>query len=213
MIEVYSAAALARDPALYDEMLRLRYRVFHERLGWDVPTRSGFDFDQYDVCSPNYILAFNDDHRIVGCWRLLPTTGPYMLNEVFSELLEGNPAPTSPLIWESSRFAVDTEYDGKAGLGAVHRYSAELFCALVEFAMASGIDEVLTVYDVRIARLLNRLGAKALWTSGRHQVGNTIAVAGRFRCDADMLNSIRQSTGITHNVITSYNLISHKVAA
>jgi acyl homoserine lactone synthase len=128
-----------------------------------------------------------------------------MLRDVFQTLLEGSEPPNSPVIWESSRFAVDCGTDAQnGGLGAVSRYSAELFLALVEFAQSLGIEEILTVYDVRIARLLNRLGATAHWTSGRHQIGNTIAQAGRFRTDATMLTSIRETTGISGSVIRPF---------
>ncbi len=38
--------------------------------------------------------------------RLLPTTGPYMLADVFPQLLRGEDPPKAEHIWEISRFAV-----------------------------------------------------------------------------------------------------------
>jgi len=46
------------------------------------------------------------ENAVVGCWRLLPTTGPYMLKDIFSHLLWGKPAPEQPDVWEISRFAI-----------------------------------------------------------------------------------------------------------
>ena len=215
MIEICSAIELAQIPHLYDEMLRLRYRVFHERLRWDVPARDGFDFDQFDVCNPHYILAFNDEDILVGCWRMLDTTSPYMLSDVFSPLLEGAQPPRSPLIWEASRFAVDCGPSDQqvGGLGAAGRFSAELVHSLVEFAIGRGIEDVLSVYDVRMSRVLFRLGAKPYWTSGRHQVGNTIAQASRFRMDQALLSSISEATGITDSVIRPFRGVPIRKAA
>src|SRR3546814_18817119 len=90
---------------------------------------------------------------------MLPTTGPYTLRDVFPQLLDGLPPPCGPRIWEGSRFAVDCDYDGsKTSLAALNRTTAEIFCAVVELSLALGAEEVVTVYDARLARLLPRLG-------------------------------------------------------
>ena len=89
------------------EMHRLRYRVFKERLGWDVEVSGDMEIDEFDACRPAYLLQTDDEDRIQGCVRLLPTTGPTMLRDTFPLLLDGQPAPASDTIWESSRFGVD----------------------------------------------------------------------------------------------------------
>ncbi len=88
------------------EMHRLRYRVFKERLGWGVNVVDGAEADDFDSASPSYLLQRDRDGGVQGCVRLLPTTGPTMLRDVFSELLAGRAAPASREIWESSRFAL-----------------------------------------------------------------------------------------------------------
>src|SRR3954454_9057704 len=89
------------------EMHRLRYRVFKERLDWDVQISGDMEIDEFDALQPVYLIQRGRDGRIQGCVRLLPSTGPTMLREAFPLLLEGVPAPVSPTIWESSRFALD----------------------------------------------------------------------------------------------------------
>lgn len=201
MIDIFSARELARMPRLYDAMLRLRHRVFKDRMGWKVPAREGFDFDEFDVCQPYYLLAMDRKEHLVGCWRMLPTTGPYMLPEVFPELLAGRPPPHSPAVWEGSRFAVDTEFEGKGGLGALHRYSAEIFCGVVEFGIALGIDEVWTVYDRRIARLLPRLGVTSNWVGSSIDIDGVPTMAGCFDAGPAMLSAIRAATGLRTSVV------------
>ena len=65
------------------EMHRLRYRIFKERLGWDVEVSGDMEIDEFDACRPAYLLQRDDDGRIQGCVRLLPTTGPTMLRDTF----------------------------------------------------------------------------------------------------------------------------------
>ncbi len=89
------------------EMHRLRYRIFKERLGWDVQVSGDMEVDEFDACRPVYLVQRDDDGRVQGCVRLLPTTGPTMLRDTFPALLDGQAAPTSDAIWESSRFGVD----------------------------------------------------------------------------------------------------------
>ena len=69
------------------EMHRLSYRIFKERLGWDVQVSGEMEIDEFDACRPAYLLQRDDDGRIQGCTRLLPTTGPTMLRDTFPVLL------------------------------------------------------------------------------------------------------------------------------
>ena len=58
------------------EMHRLRYRIFKERLGWDVEVSGDMEIDEFDACRPAYLLQTDDNGRIQGCVRLVPTIGP-----------------------------------------------------------------------------------------------------------------------------------------
>ncbi len=150
MIDIVTRADATARAGDFREMFRLRHRVFKERLGWDVQSRNGMERDEFDDINPAYLLAFDREERLVGTWRMLPTTGPYMLRDVFSVLLGGMKAPRHPNICEGSRFAVDCDYLGKSGLAAPSHVTAEIFCAVVEYCIANGYSEIVTVYDARI---------------------------------------------------------------
>lgn len=91
-------------------MFRLRYEVFHERLGWKVNTHDRMEIDQFDELErAHYILARSPQQGVDACWRILPTLGPNMLRDVFPELLHGQPAPAAADVWELSRFALATD--------------------------------------------------------------------------------------------------------
>ena len=68
-----------------NEMYRLRARVFHGRLGWDIPTIAGMEIDGYDALGPHYMLIQDKAGAVRGCWRLMPTEGPNMLKDTFPQ--------------------------------------------------------------------------------------------------------------------------------
>lgn len=202
MIEVVTPdiAFLYREKL--DSMFQLRHRIFKERMDWDVNSRNGKERDVYDLLRPVYLLATDDeDGSVEGTWRLLPTTGPYMLRDVFPELLDGSTAPESPLVWETSRFAVEMDSDGSDRRNTVNRVTSELFAGLVEWALLYGIQEVVTVYDVRVGRLLNKIGVTPTWVSQRRRIGNTLTVAGRFEISDAVLASIRNAGCLQDSVL------------
>lgn len=97
-------SAELRQPLMI-RMARYRHRVFVERLGWKLHCRDALELDQFDRDDTIYVIAQNEDGEVIGTARLLPTTRPYLLAEVFPHLLNGAPAPDAPDVWELSRFA------------------------------------------------------------------------------------------------------------
>ena len=81
------------------EMHRLRYRVFRERLDWEVHVSGDMEIDGFDALQPCYLLQRAFIGLIQGCVRLLPSIGPIMLADTFPVLLDGACAPASPTIW------------------------------------------------------------------------------------------------------------------
>jgi acyl homoserine lactone synthase len=135
-------------------MYRLRARVFKERMKWDIPVLSGMEIDGYDALDPHYLLI-KDRNSVRGCWRLMPTEGPYMLRDTFPELLNGRAAPCDARIWELSRFAIDTE--GAQGFGFTS-IALETMRSLFLFGQDKGIDLYVAVTTVAIERMMRRAG-------------------------------------------------------
>ncbi|QYF96148.1 acyl-homoserine-lactone synthase [Massilia sp. PAMC28688] len=138
------------------EMHKLRAKVFKDRLGWEVPILSGMEIDGYDALEPLYMMIREPGGGTLrGCWRLLPTEGPYMLKDSFSELLHGQQAPQDARIWELSRFAIET--DGNACFG-FSEITMESIGEIISHGYHAGIDQYVTVTTTAIERLLRRAG-------------------------------------------------------
>ncbi|MFZ6820424.1 acyl-homoserine-lactone synthase [Undibacterium sp. Ji22W] len=138
------------------EMHRLRAKVFCERKGWAIPTMSGMEIDGYDAIDPVYMLMHEPNGQLRGCWRLLPTEGPYMLKDTFPELLYGVPAPESPRIWELSRFTLET--DGQHTFGFSNE-AIQSISEVMNYGHDHGIEQYVIVTTTSIERMLRRAGA------------------------------------------------------
>lgn len=136
-------------------MHTLRAKVFKDRLGWEVPVLSGMEIDGYDALEPMYMMICEAGGPLRGCWRLLPTVGPYMLKDSFSQLLHGQDAPHDARIWELSRFAIETDSNGPFGFSEI---TMESIGEVISYGYHTGIDQYVTVTTTAIERMLRRAG-------------------------------------------------------
>jgi N-acyl-L-homoserine lactone synthetase len=105
-IAIIDGAADRREhEGLVRAMLRQRARVFGPKgLGWDVRIVDGMERDILDDATPVYVIA-TDRERVTGSLRLLPTTGPTLVELAFPGSMRVR--INSPEIWEMSRLCAD----------------------------------------------------------------------------------------------------------
>jgi N-acyl-L-homoserine lactone synthetase len=192
--------ALLRNSALTLGMHRLRRRVFQDRLEWDVAVSDGLEVDRYDALSPTYLLGI-DRQDVVGCVRLLPTTGRNMLADTFPVLLDGRAAPTSTRIWESSRFCVDTKNEAATAQNGLREATFLLFAAMIEWGQQHDLQAIATVTDLRMERILRRAGWGLDRLGEPRQIGATKAVAGLLPVTDVALGAIRAAGNIPRPAI------------
>lgn len=163
-------------------MYRLRHDVFHDRLGWDVNSDNGMEHDEFDEANPVYVLARGDENEVLGCWRLLPTTGPNMLKDTFPQLLHGQSAPQQPNVWELSRFAVTAPKQESASYG----FSAlpiQMMQTLYRFAQHNGIVRYVTVTTVAVEKLICKSGVNVNRLGLPIKIGRVMTVACAIEID------------------------------
>jgi acyl homoserine lactone synthase len=152
---------------LPDEFVRrlwhYRHRVFVEQLGWPLQSEQGYEHDRFDRGDTVYVALEDEQQGIAGCARLLPTTQPYLLNEVFPQLLHGAAAPCDPSVWELSRFAALDFARPRAGPWAQFSSSATalLMHEAMQCAVRLGAERLITVSPLGIERLVRRLKIRA----------------------------------------------------
>lgn len=94
MISIITRRHHELSATLEDDLGRYRHEVFIQQLGWQLNSthaRPQREFDQFDHADARHILALDAEHQVCGCARLLPTTQPYLLAQVFGFLCDHQP--------------------------------------------------------------------------------------------------------------------------
>lgn len=160
MIRYLYGDQLSKFPALARSMFEDRADQFKTRLGWEVSVDAdGQERDAYDDLNPLYVIWEKGNGLHGGSMRFLPTTGRTMVNEHFLDLTDGV-AFQSPLIWECTRFCLSRQTDPGT--------AAALMLAGGEIMQGFGVDHFVGVFDARMVRIYNRIGAapEVLGTTG-----------------------------------------------
>lgn len=207
MIVIAQAGQAGKTGLLFD-MHRLRARVFKDTLKWNVDVdANGLEVDQFDLPEAVYLLSLDTTGRVRGSWRLLPSTGPTMIRDLWPQYLETLPFPPDDNVYEVSRFSVSVlEADPDKNAAETQETVAEMFCGLTELCIHAGITGIQTLYDDRIATVIERIDCVPYATSTRLPVGDLMCRTGAFRTDAAMLERLRRRTGISHTVLDTADL-------
>lgn len=122
-----------------------RYDVFVRRLGWplpDIKENETIEWDHFDGENTVQVVALTSERQICGCARLMPTTAPYLLRELLPRSSNLD-LPSSPTVWELSRFAGS---------------DMQLFPYVMAVAASLGANRIIGVVTHAIARLYRRFG-------------------------------------------------------
>lgn len=181
---------------LVDALGRYRHQVFVEHLGWPLPDATpGAEWDVFDTPGTVYVVALCDHGRIAGCARLLPTTGPYLLADVFPELLNGIPCPRSTAVWELSRFAAfDPQSPPARGHTLGSPAALDLLRVSLREAAQRGARQLVSVSPVAVTRILHRGGF------AHARLGPSREIAGQqlFACSFNVATDDERPGGFKH---------------
>lgn len=159
---------------------QLRHAAFVGRLGYDVPSHDGIEWDQYDTPRAAYIVVA-DQGQCVGVCRLVPTVAPYMIEEIFPQLLPYDPPKTAD-VWEASRIAVDAA----APVATRDAALKALIVGVQRFGLAHGVRHFLGLMPVAIfKRTLIRHGVGVnILTSTAQAIDGITTTTGEILVDA-----------------------------
>ena len=202
MITIVDGLNAHKHTDLLRRMHQLRARVFHGRLGWDVTVQNGEERDLFDRLDPTHIISVDDDGEVVGCMRLLQTTGPHMLADVFAPLLGGEPPLRSSRLWEATRFCVDTErLTDRRGRNSISHVTSEVMIGAFEYGIEAGISDAVAVIDPVMHRVMKRSGnAPSDYLGQPTQMGKVVAMAVLMDVSEQRIGRIREFAGIHGDV-------------
>lgn len=180
--------------SVMSQIWALRYRVFCEEKQWIPENPEKTDIDEFDALDVKHFACFDNNRRVVGYFRLLPTTGPYMLKDVFPVLMGGKPLPCDEHILESSRFVIDRNLaQDRNDLSNVAKVTSALLIALFEYAEKNNISAVVSVCDLSVEKILRRSGLLTTRYSAPVKIGNCLAVAGYAEPSELNINRLKEN--------------------
>ncbi|MFM0202117.1 acyl-homoserine-lactone synthase [Paraburkholderia fungorum] len=143
------------SPRERQQLGRYRHTVFVQQLQWDLPLVGPGtieEWDEFDRGNTVCVIAYTKGRSICGYARLLPTTRPYLLSEVFPDLCS-IPLISDSFTWELSRF---TTFDN--GVDCSIPGIRELLRFIFIRSQSLGIRQLVGVAPSSMDRLYRRLG-------------------------------------------------------
>lgn len=128
-------------PEEMQQAFHLRHKVFVEERGWSELRRDdGREIDRFDNEHAIHMLFIDDDGRVIGYQRLLPSTQPHLLSEVLSSLCEVD-RPVGPNIWEWTRYCVEASHRERGRM--LSPVANALLSGIVEWGLHNGVDTII----------------------------------------------------------------------
>jgi acyl homoserine lactone synthase len=199
MIRISQGYSLAdaRDAAMFED----RRRLFVDMMRWDVPVTDGrFEIDQFDGPTATYLTDLDECGFHRGSMRLLLSTGPHILADLFGELCKGA-VPRGADIQEITRLCLPTR------LGAKERFAVRnrLISAMVDHALAAGVRTLTGVVRPSFRESVLAMGWDASPLGPERKIGGLML--GGFRIEIDAETPARLTrTGIYAPVSTRFDI-------
>lgn len=174
------------DPSNYefhrqdlDDMYRLRHKVFYEKLKWDVTSVNGMEKDEYDEKHAHYIIYKDEQGVVRGCIRLIEMTNPCMFDGPFKFMLPDLKDFKYQGYWETSRVAVDYNFDETYTIKTASHISASIFAAAMHFGLnLEKIELFLGISFPSIAKLYSTYNIIGALITDRNVNGAQLTVVG-----------------------------------
>ncbi len=183
-------------PALH----KLRNRVFVERQRWDLDVHKDMEFDAFDTPATVHLVWRDEAGDPRAVTRLVPTVRPYMIRELWPDLVQDVDLPVDENVWEASRFGVDR------GFGAQSRREiiGELVCGCLEYGLENAIREYICVMPIQIInRVLIGSGCDVEVLGETSRLGGYRVAAGRVNITEISLARARRHYGIKGSVLAT----------
>jgi acyl homoserine lactone synthase len=180
-------------------MFRARKKVFADKLDWDVRVQGDIERDGYDDLEPIYLIWCDRNRsRHFGSIRLLPTTGPTLLHDVFRRTFPEGMGLSGPGIWEGTRMCLDEEALAQQyPLVKPAKVFSLLLVALCEFAMARGIHTLVSNYEPHFKHVYMRAGVRVEELGRADGFGRFPVCCGAFEVSDTVLTTMRSKLGLS----------------
>ena len=210
MIYIINAENRSLFEADLAQMHRQRKAVFVDGLGWNVPVVGDMEIDDYDREDTTYLIAKAQPGGgpVLASVRLLPTTAPHLMTDLFLEACQGV-APRGPAIWEASRFYVNREVTSRRARLAL---LWEMVCGVMETTLVFGVEQITFVANAALLPLALNCGWLATPLGPTLPDGDDEITAVAVSITPDGLRNVRRRFGI-NGPVTRFAVPVSRIAA
>jgi acyl-homoserine lactone synthase len=199
---------------LYDRELvahfRLRHQIYVEERKWTNLARPDeLEHDQFDNEHACYVLAIEGD-RVVGGSRLIPSTEPHLLSEVFPHLVAVRGLPRAPNIYEWTRMFVVKERREGRNMG---RTAGTVICGVLEYCLETGIVNLTALIEMWWLPRFQDMGWQLTPLGLPELISGEWSVAVKMTVDEQTLQSTRAYHDLMQPVVLKGRIGEAGVAA
>lgn len=146
MLHIVTAENRERYRDQVEESYRIRHKIYVETRGWkNLEREDKREIDQFDNENAIYLLALDEeDGRVVGGSRLVPTLCPHLMSDVFPQLASMRTLPRATDIFEWTRYYVVPE---KRESHAVCNVASVIMCGVQEYCLDEGVSTLSIVTE------------------------------------------------------------------
>lgn len=179
MVHIFQGYSLAdrRVASMFED----RKRLFVDTMRWNVPVLDGrYEIDRFDGCDAVYLVMLDAHGEHIGSMRLLPTTTPHILGNIFPQLCDGT-VPSAADIWEITRLCLPCRLGAEGRLAIRNR----LISAMMEYALTRGIRSLTGVVASRFLQQIRTMGWRCAPLGASTVIDGKTLGAFRIEIDAE----------------------------
>lgn len=179
-------------------MLKLRHHIFIERYQYAASTPRELEWNQFDTPKAHY-LCWCDKHRQPrGLVRILPTSLPTIIRELWPDLIETGKLSSDNATWQWTRLSVDQNLKD----ATKYRIVGELICGCMEFALQHQIGNYVFVTPKQVVRTAyQRHGVQVELLGQEKDYGGFAIIVGRILISTAILAELRRRHGIQSRML------------
>jgi len=167
------------NSGIFDQIYRLRYEMFIKRRQWSLPSRNGFEIDQYDTDDAYYLMAVLEDGTIEATLRMTPTVHSSLMADYFPHLNEAGVELRSPTVFEATRYILqpaskDPNYNRKL--------KSFFFANLIEWCLEHQLTFMQSVIDATALKTFVEMSLRTMPLGLPHAFGGGPDVKGGGEC-------------------------------
>lgn len=177
-----------------EEMYRQRHQVYVEKRGWKALARPDRrEIDQFDNEDAVYLMKISEAGKVQGAVRLIQTTRPHLMRDVFSHIVTLGPVPNDPKVFEMTRCYVSDDIGSKQEKAQA---AGEVMAAMEEYGLARGITDYSVVSDLYFVPFMTVIGDGVKNLGVPYEYGEGTCVAMSFPVNERGLRICRRARGL-----------------